>query len=159
MKALILSLTFLAGCYSYTPIAPTTAMPGVEVRARITGAASDRVAPLLGAFDTRELVGSVVENKNGDIILDVDVGTRPNAAESGGPLRARVPLVPADVLSLEQRKLDRMRTTMLVGGILAAAGAGVAVALHSGGGADEGKSPAEPPTIIRIPIRLWSFTF
>ena len=37
-------MPLLVGCYSYTPIDFTAAPAGSEVRARITGAAMDRVA-------------------------------------------------------------------------------------------------------------------
>ena len=51
---------------------------GSEVRTRITGAASDRVAPLIGTFDTRVLTGSVVENNAGTMVLEVPTGAMPN---------------------------------------------------------------------------------
>jgi hypothetical protein len=148
----LLLTPIVAGCYSYTTIAPTTAPTGIEVRARITGAASDRVAPLLGSFDTRELTGNVVENRGGELLLDVPLGTRPNVQTPAGPLHTRVPLAASDVLQLEQRKLDVGRTSMLVGGILAGIGVGVAVALRSGGESEQGKGPPEPPPIDRIPV-------
>ena len=147
----LLLTPIVAGCYSYTAITPVTAPTGIEVRARITGAASDRVAPLLGSFDTREVTGNVVENRGGDLLLDVPLGTRPNVQAATGPTRTRVPLAASDVLQLEQRKLDVGRTSLLVGGILAGIGAGVAVALRSGGQSEAGKGPPEPPPIDRIP--------
>jgi hypothetical protein len=61
----------VVGCYSYTPITPAAAPTGSEVRVQITGAASDRVGPLLHSFDTRVLIGSVVENNAGDLVLQV----------------------------------------------------------------------------------------
>jgi hypothetical protein len=155
----LLLTPFVAGCYTYSVIAPGTAPIGIEVRARITGAASDRVAPQLGTFDTREVTGNIVENRNGELLLDVELGTRPNVSASTGPLHTRVSLAPADMLDLSQRRLDRTRTGLLVGGILAGVGAGVALALRSGGGGDIGKGPPEPPPINRIPIRLGGIVF
>ena len=150
-------LPLLVGCYSYTPITPAAAPTGSEVRARITGAASDRVAPLLQSFDTRVLVGSVVENNGGELVLQVPLGARPNVTEIVAPLQTRIPLAVADMVSLERRRLDVKRTTVLVGGIAAGIAAGVFVALRAGGDSDEGKSPDEPPPIARIPI--WRFHF
>jgi hypothetical protein len=147
----------IAGCYSYSAITPAAAPAGIEVRARITGAASDRVGPQIGSLEQRELIGNVVDNRNGELILDVEGSTRPNVATSAGPLRARVQLAPSDLVSLEQRKLDRGRTTLLTAAIIAGVGAGVAVALHAGGGAEEGKGPPEPPPINRIPVLRFRF--
>jgi hypothetical protein len=155
----LLLTPFLAGCYSYTAIAPAAAPAGSEVRAHISGAALDRVGPLLGAYDRRDLVGSVVANHDGDMVLDVELGTMPNVRETLGPLHRQVPLAPGDVVSLEQRKLDVVRTSVLVGGIAAGIGVGVAAALHSRGSSEEGRGPTEPPPITRIPIRIWGISF
>ena len=145
----------IVGCYSYTPITPAAAPTGSEVRVQITGAASDRVGPLLHSFDTRVLIGSVVENNAGDMVLQVPLGAMPNVAETIVPLQTRIPIGPADVVSLEQRKLDALRTTILITGIVTGIATGVGVALRAGGGSDPGKNPEEPPPIIRIPI--WRF--
>jgi hypothetical protein len=89
-------LPVVAGCYSYTPITPAAAPTGSEVRARITGAASDRVGPLLHSFDTRVLIGNVVENNAGAMVLQVPLGAMSNVAETIVPLQTRVPLTAAD---------------------------------------------------------------
>ena len=149
----------VVGCYSYTPIAPASVSPGTEIRAHITGAASDRVGPLLGSLEMRELNGRVIENDNGRMVADIELGTRPNIATSNGVLHRQVPLAPADFTSFESRKLDRGRTAVLVGGILAGVGAGVAVALHSRGHSEAGNGEPEPPPIIRIPVRGWILSF
>src|SRR5436190_19175607 len=95
MRGLIsLSLAGLAGCYTYQPIEPAAAPLGAEVRARINGAASDRVAPLVGSFDNRVLVGNVVENTNGVMTLEVPTGAMANVAASVVRLHARVPIMP-----------------------------------------------------------------
>lgn len=148
-----LSLILLsAGCYSYTAITPGAAPTGAEVRARITGAASDRVGPLIHSLETRVLVGSVVENNGGELVLQVPLGAMPNVAEVIVPLQTRIPLAAADIVSIERRTLDPTRTTILVGGIVAGVAAGVAVALKLGGDSEPGKGPDEPPPIIRIPL-------
>jgi len=152
LKRTLCVLPVMAGCYSYTPITPAAAPAGSEVRARITGAASDRVAPLLHSLDTRVLIGSVVENNAGEMVLQVPLGAMPNVAETIVPLQTRIPLAAADLVSLERRKLDVPRTTILFGGIAAGLAAGVAVAIKAGGGAEPGRTPEEPPPIVRIPI-------
>jgi hypothetical protein len=150
-------LPVVAGCYSYTPITPAAAPTGSEVRARITGAASDRVGPLLHSFDTRVLIGNVVENNAGAMVLQVPLGAMSNVSETIVPLQTRVPLTAADLVSLEQRRVDPIRTTLLVGGIGAGIAAGIAVAIRASGKSEPGKTPEEPPPIVRIP--LWRFHF
>jgi hypothetical protein len=152
-------MPLLVGCYSYTPIEAAVAPAGSEVRARITGAASDRIAPLLGTFDNRVLVGSVVENKAGAMLLEVPTGAMPNVTASLVQLQTRVPLGPADLVSLERRKIDVRRTSLLAAGIAAGAALGVAAALRAGGEGDAGKGPPDPPPINRIPIPIWRVHF
>ena len=142
----------VVGCYSYQRIDPAIAPVGTEVRATITGAASDRVAPLIGSFDSRVLVGSVVENRAGAMTLEVPTGAMPNVAENIVRLHARVPIVPTDLVGLEQRKLDVGRTWLLAGAVGAGVAAGVALALRAAADPQPGKLPTEPPPINRIPI-------
>jgi hypothetical protein len=157
IKRTLRMLPVMAGCYSYTPITPAAVPAGSEVRARITGAASDRVGPLIHSFDTRVLIGSVVENNAGEMVLQVPLGAMPNIAETIVPLQTRIQLGAADLVSLEQRRLDPTRTTILFGGIAAGVAAGIAAAIRAGGGAEPGKNPEGPPPITRIPI--WRFHF
>lgn len=158
LKRPLLLMPLVVGCYSYTPIEVASAPAGSEVRARITGAAIDRVAPLLGSFDTRVLTGTVVENTPGTMILEVPTGAMSNVVADVVQLHARVPLFPADMVSLEQRKLDVGRTTLLAAVIAAGVGLGISAALHAGGGSsEEGKQPGEPPPINRIPILRFHF--
>ena len=141
-----------AACYSYQPIEPAAVPTGMDVRARITGAAFDRVAPLLGTFDSRILVGNVVENNKGAMTLEVPNGSLSNVPTDVIQTHARVPLSPGDLVSLEQRKLDKVRTTILVGGIVAVVAAGAGLALRSGADPQPGNISPEPPPIARIPI-------
>jgi hypothetical protein len=159
LKQTLWLMPLIAGCHSYAPIEPAAAPAGTEVRARITGAASDRVAPLLGTFDNRVLVGSVVENTAGGMLLEVPTGAMPNVRETVVALQTRVPLTSSDLVSLEQRRFDARRTSLLVGVIAAGVAAGVHAALRAGGNGDPGRQPEDPPPINRIPIRIWSLPF
>src|SRR5438067_1959118 len=136
-----LAMLCLVGCYSYQPITLTAAPVGMEVRARITGAASDRVAPLIGSFDTRVLDGNVVDNSSGVMTLEVPTGGMPNITEGVVRLRTRVPIAPVDLVTLEQRKLDVRRTVLLAGGVAAAVSVGVALAIRSAADPQPGKFP------------------
>src|SRR5919107_1580135 len=108
-----LPIAGLVGCYSYQPIEVAAAPVGTEVRARITGAASDRVAPLIGSLDTRVLVGNVVDNTSGVMTLEVPTGAMPNVTTNVVQLHARVPITATDLVGLERRKLDVGRTAIM----------------------------------------------
>jgi hypothetical protein len=146
-----------AACYSYHPIEPAAAPPGMEVRARITGAAFDRVAPLLGTFDSRILVGNVVENTNGSMTLEVPNGAAANISADVVQTHARIPLSPTDLVSIEQRKLDVPKTLLLTGGIAAVVAASASIALRSGADPQPGNITPEPPPIVRVPIFRFHF--
>ena len=129
----------------------------MEVRARITGAAFDRVAPMLGTFDSRILLGSVVENNNGSMMLEVPNGAAPNVSADVVQTHARIPLSASDLVSLEHRKLDKPRTILLAGSIVAVVAAGAGLALRSGADPQPGNITPEPPPITRIPIFRFHF--
>lgn len=141
-----------AACYSYHPIEPASAPPGMDVRARITGAAFDRISPMLVSFDSRVLVGNIVENNNGAMTLEVPNGSLSNVPSEVVQTHARVPLAASDLVSLEQKKLDLPRTLLLTGGVIAVVAAAASVALRSGAEPQPGNISPEPPPINRVPI-------
>jgi hypothetical protein len=105
----------LAGCFSYIPIEPGEVEPGVSVRARVSPAASARIAPLLGASDARRLDGMMVSQSPDTLIVEVPtviVDTR----EFGRTPNQRVSIPRTDLLELEVRRLDKMRTAGVVAG-------------------------------------------
>ncbi len=147
----------LIGCYSYQPIEAAAVPVGAEVRAHITGAASDRVGPMLHSLDVRTLIGNVTENASGSMMLEVPNGAMPNVTEGVIPLRARIPITPSDLVTLERRKLDVGRTMLLSAGIVGGVSLGVALALRSGADPQPGNLPNEPPPIVRVPIGIIHF--
>jgi hypothetical protein len=155
-RSLFLS-PFLVGCYSYTPIETSSAPVGTEVRAHISGAASDRIAPIIGSFNTRVLTGKIDENNAGNMTLEVQSGAVLNTGTAIAPLMQRVPLAQGDVTALEQRRLDVTKTSVFVGAI----GAGVALAayfaLNAGGHSDPGPGDPGGPPINRIPVIRFRF--
>jgi hypothetical protein len=156
-RSLFLS-PFVVGCYSYTPIETTAVPVGTEVRAHISGAASDRIAPIIGQFNQRVLTGKIDENDSGAVTLEVQTGAALNTGSAVAPLIQRVPFDRGEVVRLEQRKLSTTRTAILIGSISAAAGLAAYAALHSGGdsGGDNGGGGGPPP-INRIPVIRFRF--
>ena len=131
VKRSLFVVPLLAGCYNYAPISPSSVQPGVEVRAMITGAASDRVAPVTGTFDNRVLTGNVVQSSGGALVLEIPTGAVPNTGSSVVQMHQRVNLAPADMVSLETRKLDVARSSLLAGAIVAGAAAAAIAVVHA----------------------------
>jgi hypothetical protein len=156
-RSLFLS-PLVVGCYSYAPIDPAAAPVGTEVRAHISGAASDRIAPIIQQFNQRVLTGKIDENNAGAMTLEVQTGAALNSGNVIAPLMQRVPLDRADVVQLETRQLSPVRTAAMMG--LVAAGTALAAygALHGRGDSsgDEGTTTGPPP-INRIPIFRFHF--
>lgn len=120
MRRLVFALLpVLAACYTYAPIEPSEVSPGMGLRARVSAAAGERIAPLLGSTQTRLLDGTVVEAGRDTMILEVPTTVRAEIGPSVQTLRQRVSLARGDVLEMESRKLDNFRTRLLVGGIAA----------------------------------------
>jgi hypothetical protein len=141
----------LAACYTYAPIEPAAARPGAGVRARITPQAATRLAPLLGTGETRVLTGKVIESGASAMIIEVPAVVDVGVGSSMQSLFQRVSLSRADVVELETRKLDRMRTGALAVGGAIVVGAAVVKSLSGGPGKEQ--APGGGGTDTRIPIR------
>jgi hypothetical protein len=114
----------LAGCYSYAPIEPATTRPGMDVRARITGAMADQLQPLLGSTN-RLLTGKVLLSSPDTLLVEVPTILRAEVGSSIQTLHQRVAIPRTGLVEMESRKLDRARTyaltaagTLLVGGFI-----------------------------------------
>jgi hypothetical protein len=117
---LLLLLPLLGACYTYAPIEPAALTPGQSLRARISGAHADQIAPLLGRSDARLLTGRLIAN-DGDALV-VEVPTTERAAVGGvfQTLNQRVTIPRVSILELESRTLDRKRTTLAsIAGVVA----------------------------------------
>lgn len=141
----------LAGCYEYKVIDPSAAAVGSDVRARVSGATSDRIAPLLGVGDARLLTGSVVQtNADGTLIVEVSTAAQPGPGGTIQSFAQHIALAKGDILELESRTLDPLRTGALVAGAVVVAGASAAAALHGSPGREN--APSGTGTELRIPV-------
>jgi hypothetical protein len=146
------ALLVLQGCFSYLPIEPGEVEPGLAVRARVSPAASARIAPLLGASEARRLDGTVVTHSPDTLIVEVPT-VMADVREFGRTPNQRVSIPRGDLLELEVRRLDRIRTS-LVAGTVAAIIAGVLVKSLQG---EPGKEPL--PGGGGTDALVWSFTW
>jgi hypothetical protein len=136
-RSILCVLPLLGACYTYAPLELSVARPGMDVRARVTAAAADRVAPLLGTADARLLTGRVIQSAPDTVIVEVPTVVRAAIGSSFQTLRQRVSIPRADLLELETRKLDRIRTGAVAGSAAVIVGA-VAIKVIRG---DRGREP------------------
>ena len=136
----------LAGCYTYRPATWQVLPAGTEIRGLLSTEArvglEDKLRRRIDRID-----GTLVE-RNGDSVL-VDV--RWLSTTDGRPLYQRVVLAQRDVLRVDVKRLDRVRTVAFVAGLVTVAVVSVATGFWStlsGDGGDGG--PNEAP-----PVRPW----
>jgi hypothetical protein len=150
-RSLLSVLPLLAGCYAYAPIEPLTVRPGVSVRARVSGAGADRIAPLLGTSNARLLSGRLVDTRADTLIVEVPTVMQASLAGVAEPLHQRVSIPRTDLLELETRRLDRFRTAAVVGSVAIVVGTIAVKAIRNerGGG---GTPPGGGGNEARIPL-------
>ncbi len=112
---LLCTLPSLVSCYTYLPIETDAAQPGLGVRARVSASAASRIAPLLGTADARQLSGTLIDNGRDTIIVEVPTIARLESGSFVQTLHQRVAIPRGDLQDLEMRKLDRVRTGVVVG--------------------------------------------
>lgn len=127
----------LSGCFSYLPVTdPGQLEPGTSVRARVSPAAGARIAPLLGASDARRLDGTLITNSTDTLIVEVPT-VMTDAREFGRTPNQRVSILKNELLELEVRRIDRLRTAAVVGSAAILAGTILVKSLKG----DPGKEP------------------
>jgi hypothetical protein len=150
-RSLLCTLPFFAGCYTYATVSPEAARPGMSVRARVSGATAELVAPLIGSSDARLLDGRVIANGPDTMIVEVPTVMQASIGSTVETLHQRVALPRAAVYELETRRLDRMRTGALLGSAAVIIGVSVIKAIKS----DPGKERVPVPpggNDVRIPL-------
>ena len=142
----------LAGCFSYIPIEPGSVEPGLSVRARVSPGASSRIAPLLGSSDARRLDGTFVTHAGDTLIVEVPTVMQ-DTREFGRTPNQRVSIGRGELLELEVRKLDRVRTGIIAGATAAIAGSFLIKSLRG----DPGKEqlPGGGGTDNIVFLRVW----
>jgi hypothetical protein len=134
--ALLAGSLVFSGCYTYIPARPGEIESGLDVRARVSPSAGARIAPLLGATDARLLGGKLITNGADTIIVEVPTIMLDNR-EFGQTPNQRISIPRGDLIELEVRKLDRWRTTGVVGGAAIVLGITLTKALKG----EPGKEP------------------
>jgi hypothetical protein len=152
----LLAPALFAGCYTYAPIETTAAIPGMEVRTRVSAATAERIASSVGLSEARVLDGVVVDNQAaGGLSLRIpSVPTGTAGAEEG--LFQTISINRQDILEMESKKLDQTRTRLAVGAAVVGAVAMVTTATYRTRATGDGPTTEGPPNFI---IRILSFHF
>jgi hypothetical protein len=145
----------LSACYAYTAAPPSGARVGERVRVRVTGAEADRLEPTLG-LSGRMIEGDLLEQADSSIALGVALPYQLDATAMASRAQQRIVIPRAELQELELRRLDKMRTSLLVGVGVAAV---VAIAASKGsslfGGGGNGGSPNERRVPVTAPVLMW----
>ncbi len=133
---LCIAIAFTSGCYTYRPA--DSVRPGMEVRARLkTEAAVRRSEGLDDAL--RYFDGRVVNNSDGDLVLDILVARSQTAFENI-VIRDTIRLSSGEIEQILQRKLSTGRTVFATAAVIAGG-----VLLVKGIEAAAGGSDTDPP--------------
>ena len=130
-------LPLISACYTYAPIEPGNIQPGSGVRARVSPAAADRLSLLLGTPSGRVLSGRFVGSYGDTLIVEVPAVVQASyAGSSVETLHQRLSIPRTDLVEIETRRLDRLRTAAATGAVAVIVGAVVLGALNNDRGSD-----------------------
>lgn len=149
MRVFLIAAVFLLfGCSVYEPLSPGTAPPvGADVRARLTTPGAVRISDRMGE-PVREFEGMVLSAGSDSIgfgLLTASEYTRP--WDSVDTLKVST----LEIFEMEEKRLDRTRTAILVGGVGIVTGVVVAALFNASGGSEDGDPPG-PIDGALIPI-------
>lgn len=148
-----LALLVLTGCFSYRTLPPGSVPAGSEVRVRVTAAGADRIrATEREPYSLEASLEGTLLGRSGD-------GLRLRLSESRGspaspPVQHDVSLLPGEVLALEVRRLDAVRTGILAAVAGTAAAVWLASRFDSAGGSGAGPGTGGPDNASFPALRL-----
>ena len=139
---LVLLLT-VSGCARWVPAQLGTVPPGTDVRLRLSEDGVARIEETTGA-STAQVTGELLQWEP-EVLLSTALA--PAGARVSPGLRQRLVVDPDDVLGIDVREVDRTRTGLLVGGVVAAAASAITWAVINILQGSEG-APGTPPTEV-----------
>jgi len=151
MRRSLILLPFLAACYTHAPIEPNALRARTNIRARVNAATAEQLEPLLGIGNARLLSGVVITTSPDTLIVEVPTTVRAEIGSSVQTLKQRVAIPRASIFELETRKVDRVRTGLVVGSASLLAGVLIFKAVRGGRG-DEGPPGGGEPNEMRVPF-------
>ena len=146
----LLLLPGLAACYTYVSIEPAAVKPGESVRVRVSTAAAARIAPLLGGADSRVVAGTMIENAPAGMILEIPTIVPADVGSPFQTLHQRVSIARNELVEMETRTLDRLRTGSLAAAVAIVVGTAVLKSVKRGPALE--KLPGGTSTDNRAPF-------
>jgi hypothetical protein len=144
-------LPLLGACYSYMPIEVSAVRPGASVRARVSQPAALQLAPLLHVSDARVVTGTLIDSVTDGVLVEVPTIVPGEVGSTFETLHQRVSIARSDLVEFETRKIDRLRTGVIVG--VAALAASVVIVRALSGDAGRDRPPPGGGTDLRLPVR------
>ena len=136
-------LVTVSGCARWVPAQLGTVPPGTDVRLRLSEDGGRRLEELTGTHAlevTGELIQWEPEVMVSAAIINPGVNIDPG-------LRRRLLVAPDDILAIDVREIDRTRTGLFVGGVVAVVGSAIVWAAVKIIRGSEG-APTPPPTDV-----------
>lgn len=148
----------LSACYTYTAAPLTAPRVGERVRVRVSGTEADRLEPTLGQSG-RTIEGDLLEQADSIIALGVALPYQLDGSTMASRAQQRIVIPRTELQQLELRRLDKLRTSLLIG--VGVAGV-VTIAASKGsslfGGSGAGGSPNERRVPVIAPMLGWKLT-
>lgn len=149
------ALPLLAGCYSYSRVPVDSAPLGEDVRLVVT---RDGAMDFLNVYETQEaaptFVGNLEGRESGSLLVRVPVPGDPTSGPSSLQIQQMVRVPMTEVLSLERRTLDPVKTGAVIAGATAL-GTIIILQILDVGRNDklpEGEDPDFSIGLFRVPI-------
>lgn len=144
-------LVMSVGCYSYLPTRVESVAPGQEVRIRLTPEQVDSLVEVRRSTSP-SLEGTILQRNDGELTIDTHV-TRQDPLSGQRALLQTLDLPLDGIVQVELREPDRMKTGLLVGGLVVGTVLAVITATSGEGGSQDPNPPPGPPE-SRIPVGM-----
>ncbi len=150
----LLALGPAAACYSYQTIPLDDVRPAAEVRLRLTPEAAPRVSAVVG-YPTEDVQGTVVQVQDGAVLLTVPAPMPPEGA-TGQQLYQRLDVPTSQVVEVQRRRLNPLKTYGLVAAAVVGAGLLAAEAFAGVGSGSGSGTKGGANNRLALPLsRLW----
>jgi hypothetical protein len=142
------ALLLLAGCYAYVPTELASAPPDQELRVYLSRRALADIPEDIPTGSTF-LTGQLVRQTQDSLLLAVPVSRRVEGA-GALDLRQNVFVPKSEIVDIQYRQLNRVKTTAALAASVAA-GAALVLGVFDAS-VDQGQNQGESPDQIRIPF-------
>lgn len=147
---LVVLLAILPGCYRFTPVRPDAVPPDSHVRLSLTERGRAQADSVLGG-GSGPVDGRLTEWGR-QVVLAVEVTVPTGAARR--TLERPVVVDRSEVVAVELRERDGLKTGLLIGGLSAAVLGGVVAAISGTFGGTPDGMPNEQPEGAVIPLKI-----